>query len=290
MGWFGATLAATLIYGVLQAIQKIAASRGAAPLRLVHYSAVTVASLGLAAVLLGGGWPQLAPSTWIHAALNSVLFTAGSTLMLASLGRAPAAVALPVSKLDAVFVVAIGALAFEERPTGLQWLGVGAGLAVVAILTVPSRGRVAGRRPEWKAISFAVGAAACFAASMTVGRLAARGGPLLPFVTISYAFTALLSLLAARIGPGAAPGRSAGTAAPVWRYGVAIGALNFAGYLLILRAFALGPMALIQPLFASSMLLAVAISGRALGERLAARHVAAIGCSLVAIALIRLGS
>jgi len=59
---------------------------------------------------------------------------------------------------------------------------------------------------------------------------------------------------------------------------------------LLLHAFTRGPMALIQPLFASSMLLAILLAGRVLGERLTLRQVVALGLSLGAAVLIKLGA
>lgn len=286
MGWFGAALLATLLYGFMQAVQKLAASRGIAPLRLVHAAGATVALLAAGALFATGGWESAGPLTFVHAAFNSAFFTTGSVLLLLALRRASAAVALPVNKIDAVLVVSVGAVAFGERPTALQWLGVGMGLAVVLVLTWPERRQASEpRRIDLAGVGLAAAAACCFAGSMTVGRLASRAGPVLPYVAATYALTALLALLVLRL----LRVPEAGARGEAWRYGAAIGAFNFVGYLLILRAFALGPMALIQPLFASSMLVAVAITAWRLRERLTLRHVLAIACSLGAALLIRAG-
>ncbi|MGI5865122.1 MAG: DMT family transporter [Myxococcales bacterium] len=287
MGWFGSALLATLLYGFMQAIQKLAASRGLSPMRLVFAAGLVVSLLAGGAMVATGAPVGWSGPTLVYAGLNSLFFTTGSALLLRALKRASAAVALPVNKLDAVLVVAIGALAFGERPTPIQWLGVLFGLAVVVVLTGPERGGEQGSksRADLAGVALAAGAALCFAGSMTVGRLAARAGPVLPFVASTYACTALLALGASRL----VGSDRAGSRLDAWRYGAAIGVLNFAGYLLILRAFAQGPMALIQPLFASSMLVAVGLSAWALRERIAWRHALAVGLSLGAALLIRIG-
>ncbi|HEY3449965.1 MAG TPA: EamA family transporter [Myxococcales bacterium] len=287
MGWFGAALAATVAYGLLQAGNKLAATRGIAPLRLVFAAGVTVALLAAGALLATGVPAALAPQTLVYAAANSVLFTLSSVLLLLALRRVPAAVALPIHKIDAVLVIGAGALAFGERPTGLQWLGVATGLAVVVALTWPQRrGEGEARKIDLTGVGLAAAAAVCTAGSMTVGRLASRAGSVLPFVAATYALTAALAFAGLKLLPLR---EESAEQADAWRFGVAIGVLNFVGYLLLLRAFALGPMALVQAIFASSMLIAVGLTAWRLREPLTARHVAAIACSLGAALLIRAG-
>ncbi len=287
MGWFEAALLATLLYGLMQTFQKLAAARGLSPLQIVFSAGLTVSLLAGSAMLASGGPVAWSGATLTYAVLNSVFFTAGSILLLFALKRASAAVALPVNKLDAVLVVAIGALAFDERPTPIQWVGALLGLAVIAVLTWPRRGAEpsAKSRADLAGIGLAAAAAVCFAGSMTVGRIASRSGPVLPFVFATYACTALLGLGAWRL----ADSERRCSRLDACRYGAAIGALNFVGYLLILRAFAQGPMALIQPLLASSMLIAVGLSTWLLREPIAWRHAAAVGLSLAAALLIRVG-
>lgn len=286
MEWFSAALAATLAYGLMQAVQKLAASKGIAPLRLVFASGATVSLLAVAALLIEGARPALPAQTLAYVAANSVLFTAASLLLLFALRRVPAAVALPVHKTDAVLVIAAGALAFGERPSVVQWLGVATGLAVVASLTWPQRRQEGGAaKVDLKGVALAAGAAVCTAGSMTVGRLAARAGPVLPFVAATYALTALLAFGGLRLLRVREEGGTGGA----WRHGAVIGALNFVGYLFLLRAFAQGPMALVQAIFASSMLLAVGLTAWRLREPLTLRHAAALACSLGAAVLIRVG-
>ncbi|MGC4119531.1 MAG: DMT family transporter [Myxococcales bacterium] len=285
MGWFGAALAATLAYGLMQALQKVAATRGVAPLRLVCASGTTVAVLAALALLLSGEPLKADPLALGYAAANSVLFTAASVLLLWALRRVPAAVALPVHKIDAVLVIGAGAVAFAERPTPLQWIGVATGLAVVVALTWPQRKNEAGTTIDLTGIALAAGAAVCTAGSMTVGRLASRAGAVLPFVATTYALTALLAFAGVRLLPVPKDGERE----TAWRLGLVIGVLNFAGYLLLMKAWAQGPMVLVQGIFASSMLIAVGLTAWRLREPLTVRHVLAMACSLGAAVLIRIG-
>jgi drug/metabolite transporter (DMT)-like permease len=267
----------------MQSAQKLAAARGLSASRLVLVSALTVASLGAAATTARGAWVAVDLMLVGLAAANAAFYTSGTVLLLRALRRSSTAAVLPLMKLDGLLVVAIGALAFAERPTPLQWVGALLGLGVVAALTWPARGAGDGR-PELHAVASALGAACSFAGSMTIGRLAARSGEKLPYVAISYAITALLALA---VGALTRPEGGQTRAALPW--GAVIGALNFVGYLLLLHSFAHGPMTLVQSIFASSMLVAVAVSSRLLREKLTRRHAVALSLSLGAVVLIRLG-
>jgi len=282
MAWLTATLLATLCYGLLQGLQKIAVGRGLSPALLLLASATTVSLFASVGALVADARPglELVP----YAVGNGALFGTGSLLLLRALGASPAAVVLPVHKLDALLVIGIGALVFGERPTLLQWAGAGMGLLVIALLVLPE-GRADRGRAPWPGVSLAVGAALCFAGSMTVGKLASTAVPRLPFVAGSYLVTAACAALALlRERSRAAPQARRG-----WSCGAVLGALNFLGYLLILEAFAGGPLALIQPLFATSMLIGVQLSRRVLGEQVSMRQGLALGCALAALVLIRLG-
>jgi drug/metabolite transporter (DMT)-like permease len=284
MSWYTATLLATLTYGVLQGLQKIAATRSLSLPRILLGSAFTVSALAFGATLLTGEQADDG-RLFAFAGLNSLLFSAGSLLMLFALRRAPAALVLPVNKLDTLLVVLVGAVVFGERPAGLQWAGAALGLAVVGVLSAPEPGQARGATGSLRGLLLAAGAAFCFAGSMTVSKVAASAAPRLAFVASSYAFTALLALVALRLGPPDDPRLERRALA----WGAIIGVLNFVGYLLILDAFARGPLALIQPVFASSMLIAIWISRRALGERISRRQALALVLSLGSVLLIRLG-
>lgn len=275
MDWFPPTLLATAAYGVMAAIQRVASARGLSGPPLLAVSATTVAVLASLGATFVTGWSGTG-AVALHAAANGALFSGGTLALLAALRRASAATILPVAKLDGVLVVLIGVAAFSERPTPLQLVGIAAGLGVVAVLAWPGKGD---RRPPLPAILLGAVAAGCYACSMSVGKLAAQAGPKLPYIALSYAGTALVAFALVRGWPP----REA------LRPGVAIGALNFGGFVVLLHAFTLGPMALIQPIFASSMLVAILLAARVLHERITVRQVAALGLGLGAAVLIRLG-
>ena len=68
-------------------------------------------------------------------------------------------------------------------------------------------------------------------------------------------------------------------------FGVAIGALNFAGYFLVLQAFGSGPISLSQAIFSSSIVVPVLLSRWVYGEKLTRWRWAALGLAVASVVL-----
>lgn len=292
LDWFSATLLATACYGCMQASQKIAASRGHRPAALLLGAGLVASGVAALGALLYPPSLPVGPAVLGYAAANALLFSSGSLLLLLALARAPAAVVLPVHKLDSLLVVLVGVLVFANRPAPLQWLGIACGLGVVVVLTLPSSGAASSeRRAGLLGVGLAGLAAICFAGSMTVGKLASVAVPRLPYVAVSYALTASYGLAVLLVQRSRKPEETA-PLAPVssLAWGALAGLLNVIGYLCLLEAFSAGPIALVQGVFASSLLIAVLLAALVTRERPRPRELLAMGLSLAALLLIRLGS
>ena len=69
-------------------------------------------------------------------------------------------------------------------------------------------------------------------------------------------------------------------------FGVAIGALNYAGYFLVLQAFGSGPISLSQAIFSSSIVVPILLTRWVYGEKLTPLRWAALGLALLSVVLI----
>ncbi|MCF6334733.1 MAG: EamA family transporter, partial [Spirochaetales bacterium] len=65
--------------------------------------------------------------------------------------------------------------------------------------------------------------------------------------------------------------------------------LNFAGYILVLKAFAAGSISLVQPIFALSILIPIFLSAFIYKEKVTLIRIWSIGLSLAAVLLIKNG-
>lgn len=286
--WVAYTLLATLLYGLLHFLYKVAAERGHGGDGLVSVVGLSVALLAMAT--LWATAPSL-PSAFtvpllVYALFNGAFFALGSLTNYGALKRAPAATVFSLNRLNTLGVMAIGFAFFQETPRLVQALGIVAGLGVLGTIAFEQRGTArGGGRPG--GILLALASALFTALSMTVGKLLADSPEnRIAYIAASYALVYLFT-----VGRNVAAGRRAGGErvrldAETVLFGAAIGALNFAGYFLLLQAFGSGPISLSQAIFGSSIVVPVLLSRWIYGERLTPPRLAAMGLAILSVVLI----
>lgn len=289
--WVVYTVGATLLYGALNFLFKVAAERGHDADGLMSVVGATVAILALATL------PFTAPRPWAaftgpvlgFAFFNGLFFALGSLAKYGALKRAPAAIVFPLNRLNTVAVMAIGFAFFGEVPRPVQGLGIAAGLGVLGAITFEQRAHFRNARGSAMAagILLALIGALFTSLSMTVGKLLAEtSGNRIAYIAASYAlvwlFTGAREAVRRRRNGLARP-RFAGERA---LFGAAIGALNFAGYFLVLQAFGSGPISLSQAIFSSSIVVPILLSRWVYGEKLTPLRWAALGLAMASVVLI----
>ncbi len=287
------TLFATVLYGLLNFLFKMAAEKGCEADQLVNVVGLTVTVLALATLGFTAEHP-LALFTGpvaTYAFFNGLFFALGSLAKVGALKRAPAAIVFPLNRLNTVLVILIGVSMFHEIPNGVQMLGIATGLGVLALVTFEQRAnfKSSGDRAMLKGVVWAVGSAVFTALSMTVGKLLAESSSnRLAYICVSYALGFFFTL-----------GKQSVTRRGVtWipellnrhmlLYGAGIGALNFAGYFLVLQAFGSGPISLSQAIFSSSILIPILLSRLLYREKLTPLRLAAIALAILSVVLISL--
>ncbi|HOO78054.1 MAG TPA: EamA family transporter [bacterium] len=285
--WWFPVAAGLLCYGLFAFLYKAAAEAGMDSVAVVNVSTLTVFGLGGVLLLLRPAPAVGDPVLLLLAAGNGAFFMLGSVLKVESLKFLPASVAFSLSKLNLVFVVVIAVAVFGERPSLRQSLGIAAAAAMVAVARRrPPGAAVPELRARGRGVFLAAGAALCTSITLSLGRCAARS-PLdrVLYVTLSYGLAAALAFAWNRFR-GPRPRRLP----PRWTLLAAgAGVLNFLGYLAVLQAFAVAPLSVVQPLFAMSILIPIALSTVFYREKLTARNLAAVGLALLAVALLKAG-
>lgn len=283
--WLLYSLTAALFYGVMNFLYKVGAERRYVNPALVLTAAATVALAAATTLAVAGtGFGRLGPAV-PFALANGTLFAFGALSIIAALELAPATVVFPVNKSNVLFVILIGLIAFQETPTWSQWMGIGASLAVLALLSTEQLQRAGG--PDLRGIGFALVAALCTSLSMTTGKLATTRVDRTSYILLSYLIVVLVSLVTflKRTPPGQR--RTAFFHPGVLIVGVSIGLLNYLGYRLILAAFAAGSLSLIQPVLALSILIPISLSILIYREKLTRLRVLCVGLTLISILLIQ---
>ncbi|MGD9781739.1 MAG: EamA family transporter [Kiritimatiellia bacterium] len=289
--WVVYTVCATVLYGGLNFLFKVAAERGHDTDGLVNVVGLAVTALAL------GTLPFTTPRPWAaftgpvlgFAFFNGLFFALGSLAKYGALKRAPAAIVFTLNRLNTLGVVAIGFSLFGETPRPVQVLGIAAGLGVLAVVAVEQREHVRSARNSAVAagIVLALGSALFTALSMTVGKLMAETAEnRIAYIAASYALVFLST--GAR---DAVRRRRSGRGRrrfdlEMAGFGFAIGALNYAGYFLVLQAFGSGPISLSQAIFSSSIVVPILLSRWVYGEKLTPLRWTALGLALLSVALI----
>ena len=288
--WILATLVATLLYGLLNFLFKVAAERGHDSDQLVSHVGLTVTLLALATLFAATERPAAAftAPVFAYAFFNGLFFALGSLAKYGALRRAPAAIVFSLNRLNSVGLVVIGFLFFHEIPRPLQVAGLGAGLGVLFLLVFETRSGYAGARgPAARAGTLLALLSALFTAlSMTVGKLLAESPQnRIAYIAVSYALVFLFTRLRAARKPSPAACRPP-PPREKFLFGGAIGALNFAGYFLVLQAFGSGPVSLSQAIFSSSILIPVLLSRWIYREKLTPARTAALALAILSVACI----
>ncbi|MGD9611404.1 MAG: EamA family transporter [Kiritimatiellia bacterium] len=282
------TLFATLLYGGLNFLFKAAAERGHDTDGLVGVVGLAVAAMALGTLpfTTSRPWTAFTGPVLGFAFFNGLFFALGSLAKYAALKRAPAAIVFPLNRLNAVAVMAIGFSFFREVPRPMQVLGIAAGLGVLGAIAFEQRAHFRNARSSAMAagILLALVGALFTALSMTVGKLMAETpGNRIAYIAASYALVFVFTWGRDRVRRQRS-GR--GRRRFDWElagFGVAIGALNYAGYFLVLQAFGSGPISLSQAIFSSSIVVPILLSRWIYGEKLTPLRWTALALALLSV-------
>ncbi len=283
--WLIYSLAATLFYGILNFLYKVSAEYKLPTEAVVFISAFAVVISAFATLMTGGSDFSSFKSALPYAAVNGTLFAFGALAKFKALKLAPASVVFPVNKSNVLFVIIIGLVFFGEMPTLRQWTGV---FMAILVLVLISWEQLKGTRiRELTGIGFALLAALCTSFSMTAGKLASVNTDRLTYIFISYSIVTVISYTLYKTRIPEEKRRGTFKNPKLFILGGTIGILNFAGYNLVLKAFSEGSMALVQPIFALSILIPVFLSAFIYKERLTIIRIISLGLSLASIIIIK---
>jgi len=285
--WLTYSLFATLFYGMLNFLYKVAAEKKYLNQAVILISASSVVISAAVVFFIKGTEFSEFLSALPYAIANGTLFAFGALSKFKALQFAPASVVFPVNKSNVLFVIIIGILFFNESPGISQWAGIGTSILVL-ILISSEQFKISGNH-TLKGIFFAVFAALCTSFSMTAGKLASVNVDRNTYILLSYLIVALIALFGyLRLTSKEVKSRTFNRPG-IFLIGSIIGVLNFAGYGLVLKAFAAGSMSLIQPIFTLSILIPIFLSAAIYKEKLTIIRIVSIGLSLAAVLLIKNG-
>ena len=283
LGWQPLAIIATVIYGLMNFLYKVAAEQKCSGFYIMSFSGLSVSIISGLIVFANGS--AFAPLKWllIFAGINALFFATGSICKIEALKHIPASLTFPVVKFNSVLTIIIAIIFFHERPNSYQIAGILTGFSVIGVLTLE----------KWKldnvkniklGFIFSLAAACSTSISMTVGKLASKSVPKINYIFISYTLVAFYSYIASS-QKRANPNNEKLKFKDAF-FGCLIGSLNLFGYFLVLKAFSIGPMSGVQPIFAMSIVMPILLSRIFYKEELNLYRVGALILSLLSIILI----
>jgi drug/metabolite transporter (DMT)-like permease len=296
LGWFGCTIIATIIYGVLNFMYKVAAIHNCSAHKILNASATTVSFLSLIAILVSGSKFDNIWYILFFAIINSAFFGLGSIMKIKSLERIPTSIAFPVTKLDSVFLIIYSLIIFGDNPTFYQWIGIGISISMMAFISLNikdkdnniSENENFSSKFQTIGLLFAILAAFSTSISMLTGKFASTSVNKLNYMFISYSLVMVYTYFINKIFYSKkSKVISKEIIKKTYLFGIIIGILNFTGYFLVLNAFAIGPLSLIQGISSNAFIIPIILSFIVFKENLNSKKIIVIIMAIIAILMLK---
>ena len=289
--WFIYTIAFTIIYGIINFIYKIAAENKLPGYKIVNRSAATISILSLAIILITQSEFTNLKMILFFAVINSTFFGLGSIVKIQSLKYIPSSYAFPVTKMNAAFLIIYALIIFSEKPTIQQWAGIFISFSILAYISFnikKEKIEIKDKKKQRIGLLFALLAAFSTSISMLTGKFASTEVPKLNFIFVSYTFVMIYTHIINKTMFRKATKPSKSDNKKIILFGSIIGILNFAGYFLVLSAFATGPLSLIQGISSNSFIIPIILSIIVFKEKFNYKNAIIVILSIISILLIKL--
>jgi drug/metabolite transporter (DMT)-like permease len=283
MTWYVLALIALVCYGILNFLYKVSAENRCNTAWTYLSFMCTAAGLSWFFSLFGGERLEDLSLLLILALLNAVTYSAATIAKTEALKYAAAGIIFPITRMSTAVVVLFSVIYLKEALSATQGLGILLVIAVFFILTQDSqgyRGSNLGR-----GIKLAVLSVFATAVSSIVCKYAASNfSGLFKFIALSYTLNILIALALRERLQGEA---ETSCRMPALLIGFFIGIFNLLGFYALLRAMAIGPLAVISPISSMSFVIAVGLSVVFYREPLPPQRIIGILGAVAAVLLLK---
>lgn len=288
----GLVAVAAVLHATWNVLLKTSGDPLLTAVRAIVASALIFFPLGGIAYLVAGR-PPIPPEALVLAAISGVLEVVYFVLLAAAYRRGDVSVVYPIARGSApLMTVAIGVLVLGERIGPVAVGGVGLLFAGILAILRPWRVLRERRVSADPAVAFAFATGVSIAVYSAVDSVGAKTVPAWLYAWLFYPIGAVLLVAWARlVDPRLGDGRDRGAPAP-WGRATLAGLFSLGGYVLILTAYSVAPLAIVSPLRESAIVLGSAWASFRMGEaadlrdglrRTAGAAVVVAGAVLVAI-------
>ena len=292
MNWFVYTIMATIIYGVINFVYKIAAVYKCPSHIIVKVSATTISISSLIIILFTRSEFLNFKQILLFAIINSAFFGLGSIVKIQSLKLIPTSYAFPITKLNAVFLIIYALILFNEQPTWNQWVGIGISLSMLAFISLSikkeNKTGAFDKKKQILGLLLALLAAFSTSISMLTGKYASTEVPKLNYIFVSYTLVMIYTFIISKTIYRKKQVESKKMKRKIFIFGFTVGILNFAGYFLVLSAFATGPLSLIQGISSNSFIIPIILSIIVFKEKFNYKNAIVLIFAILSVILIKI--
>ncbi len=291
MNWFLFTISATIIYGIINFMYKVAAVHKLPSYKIVNRSALTVSLLSLIIIIITKSEFANFKQILFFALINSTFFGLGSIVKIQSLKKIPSSFAFPITKLNAAFLIIYALIIFNDKPSVNQWIGIFISFAILAYISFNIQREKLGtrdKRTQRIGILLALLAAFSTSISMLAGKFASTEVPKLNFIFVSYSLVAIYTFVINKTIFKKVQKSSKKTNKKIILFGTIIGILNFVGYFCMLSAFAMGKLSLIQGITSNSFIIPIILAIIVFKEKFTYKSAIVVILAIISILLIKL--
>ncbi len=278
--WYFYSIAALLLLGTQRFLYKVAAERNCrTPLTTAVFMGTVTLLSGTVFVVSAEPVGNLRALV-VLAFVNSAAFALTTIANMEALRHLPAGITFPLTRLSLVVVIVVSLVCFHERLVSSQWLGILAGLAVVAVLAGEADKAVhPGGNPR-RGFGFVALCIVCGAIASISSKLAAVSTSKSGFMALSYFLATLFALAIEKKWGGGKVGDRPGDAI---RIGILMGVLNFFGFYAFLAALAVGPLSVIALITGMHFVITIGLSVLLYREKMTLRRGIGIALTLLAV-------
>ncbi len=284
--WYLYSLIALLLMGSQRFLYKVTAEKRCNSALTTALFMGTVTLLSGVSYFSGGTPASDFKILLLLSLINSASFAGATILHIEALRHLPASVTFPINRLNLILVILASVIYFGERLSGLQWLGVLLGFAVVVVL-----GRDTAKSGSSSVVDYARsgywflgGAILCGAISSLSCKFAAIHTGKTDFMALSYLLATIFSLLINRTWKKT---DGHGNIKASVLIGLGMGILNFFGFYAFLTALEAGPLSSIAMIVGMHFVIAIVLSALIYHEKLTSRRIFGIALTLVAVWLLK---
>ncbi len=291
--WFFFTITATIIYGVINFMYKVAAEHNSPSRLIVNISAGSISIISLTFILIFNY--QFINLKWIliFAAINSSFFALGSVAKISALKKIPTSYTFPITKLNSILLIIYGLFLFNESPKTTQWIGIIISIGMLIYISLSSKSgkieipKFSKNNQEFIGILLALTAAVSTSFSMLTGKYASSEVPKMNYIFVSYSMVFIYTTIIGKIIKTKKKPK-VGNIKKTILFGIIIGILNFTGYLCVLNAFETGPLTLIQGISSNSFVIPIILSIIVFKEKFGWKNFIVVILAIITIIIIKL--